>query len=167
MADESVRFTSNPNELRAAGREEMEAIALSLTIDKGGVVVEARLGTFTKREVELTYGQMSDVEVTEAISFGLVFYTPGTTYTVTNVTSDRREADEMAEFVLGQIRRASGTEQTNAGGANGGRNTASAPTDGGQESAPDATEQIQKWAQLHEQGIISDEEFEQKKRDLL
>ncbi|MBZ6494602.1 SHOCT domain-containing protein [Haloterrigena longa] len=63
---------------------------------------------------------------------------------------------------------ASRSPMSSDGGENGDSGGDAAPSAaGGTDSADDPLETIERLAELNEQGVISDEEFEEKKRDLL
>jgi hypothetical protein len=188
MSEETVRFQVTPNRLRASGAESLDAIAMQLDVTEESLQVVLRTGRLSKRTLELQYGDLEAVRESQGVTFDLVVETADTTYTVTNVTGERTELENILSFVQKRIRELqqpdpeptreqgtpSGTSQNGASSGSGGAAgtasaSASAATDGAGagSDAMSVTEQLKEWAELREQGIISDEEFERKKQELL
>lgn len=197
MSDETVRFRADPNRLRAEGGEELDAIAMSLEIDDEGVHLTLRTGSFTKRTLDVPYEAVVATGYEEGLTYDLVLDADGTTYRVTNVTADESEMRELLAFVRDRMRAArqvgatttgsdraaggpapaanepaaadgagqSSGEQPSAGRSGAGRSgeAAGETADGGES----VTEQLREWADLRDQGIVSEAEFEEKKRELL
>lgn len=171
MSNRAPKYDIDPNRLRVDGPETYEAVAIAMEIDRDGVRIDARTGTVSSQNIELSYGEIEAVETVEELAYALVVDTEGTQYTVTNVTASERKIDEITAYVRDQIRRfqRNGTQPgadtgptTNGATANG----ANADKDDGSAEIS-AAEELQKWVELNEQGVISDEELEEKKRKLL
>lgn len=162
MSGEPPHYEIDPNRIRVRGREELEAIALSATVDASGVQVTVRTGAVSSREIQLSYADISSVETTEELTYGLVLVTDDSEYTITNVTANDEEFAEIVSFVRDRIRRHdSGQGNRTASGSSDPAGDTSA-----QSGAANAAE-LQKWVELNEQGVISDAELEEKKRELL
>jgi hypothetical protein len=192
----ATHFEATPNEVLISGAENPTLAARRLVVDDDGVHVVARGGLLGgSREIDLPCAAVVDVRAEEAITYELVVETDDTTYTVTNVTGDEDEAEAITAFVAdraglrpagsagdgtgpeavsdgGDARSgvgadgadatgASGSGRTNAGGSDGGTTT------GGPSGDSDVAAQLREFAQLRDDGIITDAEFERKKRDLL
>jgi len=192
MSDETVRFRADPNRLRAEGGEELDAIAMSLEVDDEGVHLTLRTGSFTKRTLDVPYEAVVATGYEEGLTYDLVLDADGTTYRVTNVTADESEMRELLAFVRDRMRAARqvGTTTTGSDRAAGGPDPAAnepAAADGAGQSSGEqpstgqsarvadeaaaggesVTEQLREWAELRDQGIVSEAEFEEKKRELL
>lgn len=176
----ATQFESVPNVTRVVGSDNEELVTQKLLVADEGVTIMARGGVVGgPRDVELSYDEIQAVDHEGEYTFDLVLETTANTYTVTNVTADRSEITAMTEFVRGRL----GAEPTRArsptasdGGSDGGPATGSAaaggggPTNAGGGSGDgdaDVTEQLRKFAELRDDGIISEEEFERKKQELL
>lgn len=189
MSEETVRFRADPNRLLAEGDEGIDAPAMSFEVDDDGLRLTARTGTLTKRTFEFAYADVTAVDYDEGLTYDLLFEADGTTYRVTNVTADQSEVRDLVAFVRDRgeearrRERATGESTTDDGGASGSPNASTngaagadpdpgtgsgggAAADGSGATA-DVAEQLREWAALREEGIITEEEFEEKKRDLL
>jgi hypothetical protein len=185
MSDETARFRTTPNRLRAEGATDLDAVAMSMLIDEEGVHLTVRRGTFDKDRINLTYDTVDAVDYRDDLTYSLVVEAGGTVYTVTNVTADRREIESIVEYVRGAVNRrrsravdggsartgnaGSGSEARPepTGGTGGDADGSGSSTGAGAGAGADVTERLREWADLRDQGIITDEEFETKKRELL
>lgn len=175
MSDAAPEYVIDPNRVRATGAEDLDAVALSLRIGDGGVVVGLRTGAFTDRTLELSYDELVAVDAVSELSYGLVVETAETAYTVTNVTASDDEIDAIVRYVRERVRearRARETERDDGVDDSGpdGESTENGSADG---DDPDATggesaaTELQRWTDLYEQGVITEEELQEKKRELL
>lgn len=156
MSDGVPEYDINPNRVRVEGEEPFEAVALSTTIDKSGVRINARTGSVTNRFIELSYDEIEAVDKVDELVYALVIEAEGQRYTMTNVTASDDEIAEIIDYIRRQIR----SQRTN------GRQSDPAPEANG-EAETSTADELSKWAELNEQGVISDEEFEEKKREFL
>lgn len=164
MSDGAPEYVIDPNRIRAVGAEEFEAVALSLSLDEAGVTVEVRTGAFSDRTVELDYSEVVAVDRLEELAYALVFETDDTEYIVTNVSANADEVAEMVEFVRRQMRRVRRqSESTDDAGASPTAGDGGTAASGGESAAAE----LQRWTELYEQGVISEDELEEKKRELL
>lgn len=147
-----------PNRVRATGAEEFEAVAMQLSIDPSGVELELRTGALSTRTVELSYEDLDGVETVEKLSHALVLEADGTRYTVTNVTADERELRELLASLQEYLERAGAHDPAQP---DDGTESGHTPRNAG------AVDELERWVDPHEQGVISEEELEQKKRELL
>jgi len=162
MSDGAPEYVIDPNRIRATGDEEFEAVALSLSIGDGGVTVEVRTGAFSDRTVELDYEAIVAVDRLEELAYALVFETADTEYTVTNVSANDAKVAEVVEYVRERARRARQRQQSSADSGD-----AAADGSGDAVGGESAAAELQRWTDLYEQGVISEAELEQKKRELL
>lgn len=156
MSDGAPKYDINPNRVRVEGAEPFEAVALSTEIDESGVRINARTGTVTNRRIELSYDDIEAVDMVDELVYTLVFEAEGRQYTVTNVTASDDEIAEIVDYVRRQMR----SPRTN------GRQPDPA-SDSGEEAETSTADELKKWVELNEQGVITDEELEAKKRELL
>lgn len=174
----ATQFESVPNVTRVVGRDDEELVTQKLLVADEGVKIMARGGVVGgPRDIELSYGEIQAVDHEGEYTFDLVLETAANSYTVTNVTADRSEIAAITEFVRRQL----GTQPTRArsptasdGGNSGDRpamRSASASgggrTNAGSGGDGDVTAQLREFAELRDDGIISEEEFERKKQELL
>lgn len=157
---EGERYEVDPNYLRISGEEDLDAVAVYLVVDDSGVQFCARTGSLSKRTFDLSYDEIDSVETVQDLSYGLVIENGKNEYTLTNVAAD----SDRIEEITGAIRASIG-----AGGENAGDTVDSSgdPSKNGHADGKTPADRLQKWADLHEQGIITKEEFEKKKRELL
>jgi hypothetical protein len=194
MSDETARFRTTPNRLQAEGATDMDSVAMSMLIDEEGVHLTVRRGSFDKERIDLTYDSVDAVDYRDDLTYSLVVKADGTVYTVTNVTADPREIESIVEYVQNAVDRrrnrvVDGGATRAGGGGSGSGTTADTDTDAeggggptgggadgtgatggsppGSDTGGDVTERLREWADLRDQGIITDEEFEAKKRELL
>lgn len=173
----ATQFESVPNVTRVVGTDNEELVTQKLLVADEGVTIMARGGVVGgPQDVELSYDEITAVDHEGEYTFDLVLETAANTYTVTNVTADRSEITAMTEFVRRQL----GAQPTRARSqtASDGSGVADEPPTGGGPSGsggagstgPDGasvTEQLREFAELRDDGIISQEEFERKKKELL
>lgn len=160
MSDGPPTHEIDPNRVRVEGREELDAVALSASLTDRTIQVSVRTGAVGSRDIELSYDDVEAVAAAQELSYALVVETDDAEYTITNITASREEITEIVEFVRGRMR-STGADGSQANGAASG---ASASDDGGSTSAAD---ELQKWVELNEQGVITDAELEEKKEELL
>lgn len=182
----AIHFEATPNEVLISGAENATLAAQRLMVDDDGVHVVARGGLLGgSREIDLQYADVVEVRYEEAITYELVVETADATYTVTNVTGDEAEAEAVARFVATQAGLAPAESSVDAtdpqavsdgGDANGGVGSeADAGTGRMGHGAADESaagesavaRRLREFAQLRDDGIITDEEFERKKQELL
>jgi hypothetical protein len=176
----ATQFESVPNVTRVVGSDNEELVTQKLLVADEGVTIMARGGVVGgPRDVELSYDEIQAVDHEGEYTFDLVLETAANTYTVTNVTADRSEITAMIDFVCGRLggRTRPSRSQTASDGSgvtNGrrpadGSGTADSGGSGGSDGSDggDVTEQLRKFAELRDDGIISEEEFERKKQELL
>jgi hypothetical protein len=182
MANGPPDYTLDPTRIRTTGEASVEGTVVSASITDTGVQITVRSGSISSRDVTLTYDEIVTVETVEELSHSLVIGAGGTEYVLMNVTIDEDRILELANAVKQGVRQArtpgSGSERsesTRSGGSEpapdgeGGTgerrdSTETTSADGSPQSAAD---ELKKWVELHEQGVITDEELEQKKQELL
>jgi hypothetical protein len=168
MSEETVRFRADPNRLLAEGDEGIDAPAMSFEVGDDGLRLTARTGTLTKRTFEFAYPDVTSVGYDEGLTYDFVFEAGGTTYQVTNVTADRSEIRDVVAFVRDRRGAARRRERAaDASAADASADADAGATADGSGATADVAEQLREWAALRDEGIITDEEFEAKKRDLL
>lgn len=171
----ATHFEATPNEVIISGAERTTLPAQRLVIADDGVHVVARGGILGgSREIDLSFAAVVDVRYEEAITYELVVETDDATYTVTNVTGDEEEADAMVRVVADRAGIGPTSSSVDADGrptvSDGGDTSTGVGTDTADARAAgetDVARQLREFAQLRDDGIITDEEFERKKRDLL
>ncbi|WP_135852909.1 PH domain-containing protein [Halorussus salinus] len=100
-------------------------------------------------EQTIPYSRIEGVDLdTGLVSKKLTVKTSGSAYEFQVSDPDADEIREMARFIREKMKE---SQQTNAQAA----------------SQPDPTEQLKNIKELHDEGVLSDEEFEEKKNDLL
>jgi hypothetical protein len=149
----------DPNQLRASGDRSFDEIVLSAAVTPDGIQVETRSGSISTNEIEIAYDDLVAVTSKQELSFALVFETTDTEYVLTNVTPDPNRIEELVATIRERIDPQSSRIPSSDGGA---ADSGSATGD-----STSAADELQKWVELHEQGVISDVELEQKKRELL
>lgn len=162
MSNGASNYEIDPSRIRMSGDEAFEAIALSAEINETGVHIAARTGSVSTREIELPYEDIDSVGAEEGLLYALVLEADGTRYALTNVAANESQIQE----IIGDVRTA--IEEANSPSVNGQQPEPDGATETDSADAPTSdADELQKWVELHEQGVISDEELEQKKRELL
>jgi hypothetical protein len=164
MSEGPNTYDIDPSRVRVQGAEELDAVALSATVDDRQIRVEARTGAISTREFVLRYDDVDAVDVVRDLSYALVLETVDAEYKITNVTANGDEIDEIAEFVRTRMDKARRDEPRQNGTSPDAASGGQASTSDGQVSAAD---ELQRWVELNEKGVISDAELEEKKEELL
>jgi len=147
------------NRVRASGAESFEEIVVSAAISPDCISIETRTGSISADELELSYEELEVVDSKRELSFALVFETTDTEYVLTNVTPDPNRIEDLVATIRERIDPQGSRIPSSDGGAADSRSAT-----GGSTSAAD---ELQKWVELYEQGVIDEAELEQKKRELL
>jgi hypothetical protein len=179
-----VYYESVPNVTTVEGGDNERLVTQKLEVTDWGVRLLCRGGVMGgPRDIEIGYSELVGVERQGRYTYELVLRTRTNTYTVTNVTSNEREIDDTVDYIQDHLDRAAspgtsgssaadrrgervdgGTRATEGGdsGASGSDGTA-----GGGSGTTDVTDQLRRFAELRDDGILTEEEFERKKKELL
>lgn len=170
-----THFEATPNEVIISGGEDATLAAQRLVIADDGVRVVGRGGLLGgSREIHLAFDDVRAARYEEAVTYDLVVETADATYRITNVTGYEEEAERMVRFVVEQG--AGGGSSAEATGAeavsDGGDAAAEVESEGASERGAvdeetDVASTLREFARLRDDGVITAEEFERKKRDLL
>lgn len=163
MSNGAPNYEIDPSRIRISGDETSEAIAVSAEINETGIQITARTGSVSTREIELLYDDIDSVSSKKELLYALVLEAGETTYALTNVAANESQIQE----ITGDVRTA--IEATNSVDVNG-QQAKTSTTDAEDSNADTSTsdaDELQKWVELNEQGVISDEELEEKKQQLL
>lgn len=166
----ATQFESVPNVTRVVGNDNEELVTQKLLVTDECVTIMARGGVIGgPQDIELSYDEIETADYDGQYTYDLVLETPVNTYTVTNVSADEAEISAVVEFIRSQCRDDPDTSRTASDGSGTTAKTDPVSSQPGDvsDSGGDAAEQLRKFAELRDDGIISDEEFERKKRQLL
>lgn len=173
----------DPNRLRVDDGNAADDVVVSASIEADATRVDVRRGVGT-RTVEIPHNALSTVDYDRGLNFDLVLTADETTYRLTSVTASRSEVESIVDIVR-EARR----ERVGSVADGGSPDPEPAPSDlnpdpepdrdsdlssdpdpnagsgpGGDTTAPD---ELRKWAQLRDEGVITEAEFEEKKAELL
>lgn len=103
-------------------------------------------------ERSIPYDSITSVDLDTGLTFKrMTLQTPGSTYHIEAQEPGKEEVREVVSFIRDERRKANQTEVVSTEDS----------------SEPDPLEQLDKLKELHEKGAVSDNEFEEKKSDLL
>ncbi|MXR50467.1 hypothetical protein GRX03_02450 [Halovenus sp. WSH3] len=105
-------YIAKPNRVISSGAETLDAIALSLVVESDRLVIEARTGTTSDREIVVDHDQIYRVELVEGVAPEIEIETRRTEYVVTGVADSLQRARRIART----IRRLSNGGSEPAGG---------------------------------------------------
>lgn len=119
-------YIAKPNRVISSGAETLDAIALSFVVESNQVVIEARTGTTSDREITLEYDEIYRVQLVDGVAPEIEIETRRSEYVVTGIADSMDRARRLSNAIERLSNSGSPTDQPPAG------TQRSPPTDGGQ-----------------------------------
>lgn len=155
--EDDIHFSYRPYKISVQGDEEFKIDGVYVKFKDEEISMKGRGGfLLSNKNISIKYESIENFEINSTLFSKLVIHIRGRTYKASKCAVE--DAQELHEFVDEKIYEAKQRSRSQS---------SNKKSDNHDPEEQDSIEQIKKLKELQEDGIITEDEFQEKKRDLL